>query len=160
VPYLFPSILTGQPDLVHTNPQKLIDIHANQNHNAHYYAKVHVCARPYNTIRLLSYPSQTPCSTALLILYIVSSLSHQMIQLSLSLILIFWVSFPSKSPSFSFSHSNHTNSPHKNHNTITLPIIIPDSLNIATLFPCDAMRVRRPAEPFSEADMLLNVSFC
>lgn len=45
-----------------------------------------------------------------------------------------------------------------NHNTSTPPIIIPDNLRIATLFPDAAIRPRREAEPFKEVDMEENVS--
>jgi hypothetical protein len=41
-----------------------------------------------------------------------------------------------------------TNSPHINHSTNTVPIIIPASLNMAILFPLAAIRPSLLAEPF------------
>lgn len=51
-----------------------------------------------------------------------------------------------------------TNSPHMNHSTNTVPIIIPASLNIAILFPLAAMRPSLPAEPFKLVLIEENVS--
>lgn len=47
-----------------------------------------------------------------------------------------------------FLDRNKKLNPH--HSTTTTPIIIPANLNIATLFPCCAIRPSRPAEPFIE----------
>ena len=41
-----------------------------------------------------------------------------------------------------------------------MPIMIPASLKIATLFPCWAMRVKRPALPLSDAPRDVKPSFC
>jgi hypothetical protein len=54
--------------------------------------------------------------------------------------------------------SLQTNSPHMNHSTNTVPIIIPASLNMATLFPLAAIRPSLPAEPFRLVLMEENVS--
>ena len=51
-----------------------------------------------------------------------------------------------------------TNSPHMNHSTNTVPIIIPASLNMATLFPLAAIRPSLPAEPFRFVLIEENVS--
>jgi hypothetical protein len=48
------------------------------------------------------------------------------------------------------SRLHHTNNPQIIHNAITTAIMIPDSLNIATLFPAAAMRPSRPAEPLRD----------
>ena len=42
---------------------------------------------------------------------------------------------------------SHTNNPQMIHNATTTAMMIPDSLNIATLFPAAAIRPNRPAEP-------------
>ncbi len=39
-------------------------------------------------------------------------------------------------------------------------MIIPESLNIATLFPLAAMRPNRPAEPFKDVDIVEKVFDC
>ncbi len=44
----------------------------------------------------------------------------------------------------------HTNNPHIIHNAITTAMMIPDSLNMATLFPAAAIRPNRPAEPLRD----------
>ena len=49
--------------------------------------------------------------------------------------------------------------PSTNHSTTTTPTIIPASFKIATLFPCCAIRVMRPAEPFIEVDIEEKTSF-
>lgn len=48
--------------------------------------------------------------------------------------------------------------PEINHKAITAPMIIPLSLNIATLFPLAAMRPRRLADPFRDVLIEENVS--
>jgi hypothetical protein len=56
------------------------------------------------------------------------------------------------------SHFRHTNSPHIIHSAITTAIMIPASLNIATLFPAAAIRPNRPAEPLSDVPIDEKVS--
>ncbi len=47
-----------------------------------------------------------------------------------------------------FCRCSQTNRPHMNQSSIMAPIIIPDNLNIATLFPLAAIRPSLPADPF------------
>jgi hypothetical protein len=51
------------------------------------------------------------------------------------------------------------NSPHMNHSTKTVPIIMPASLNMATLFPDAAILPNRLADPFKEVLIEEKVSF-
>lgn len=70
---------------------------------------------------------------------------------------------PQKSPPVQTTHQafldrNKKLIPH--HSTTTTPTIIPANLNIATLFPCCAMRPRRPAEPLMEVVIEEKTSDC
>lgn len=46
------------------------------------------------------------------------------------------------------------------YNTTTTAIMIPASFNIATLFPCCAIRPNRPALPFKDVLKFEKTSFC
>ena len=70
-------------------------------------------------------------------------------------------SLESKKSFFSTPIANHFHnqlSPHQS--TTTTAIIIPESFNIATLFPCCAILPSRPADPFMDDPMEEKTSDC